>query len=135
MNTERMPPAAPSMGALALLFSLSTLLCCALPLLLVGLGLGGAVAAMTSSMPWLVTLSQYKHGMFLLSAAALAVAGWTIYRPGRRCPADPALAQACRRTDRWSRGLWLLAIMIWCVAAFVAYAWLPLQIAWAGDLG
>lgn len=38
--------------------SLGTLLCCALPALLVLLGLGAAVASVLSSLPWLVTLSR-----------------------------------------------------------------------------
>jgi mercuric ion transport protein len=133
MNTDRMPATASGVGVLALLFSFGTLLCCALPLLLVTLGLGGVVAAMTSNMPWLVALSHYKDWMFLLSAAVLAIAGWTMYRFARRCPADPAQAEACRRANLWSRRLWVLAIAIWCIAAFVAYAWLPLQILLAGD--
>ena len=34
--------------------------CCALPIALVVLGMGGAVASMVSVAPWLVTLSEYK---------------------------------------------------------------------------
>jgi hypothetical protein len=44
-----------------LLFTTSgTLLCCALPITLVTLGLGASVATMASAAPWLITLSQYK---------------------------------------------------------------------------
>ena len=109
------------------MFSLGTLLCCALPLLLVTAGLGSAVAALTSTAPWLVTLSHYKAWTFAVSAAALVLAGWALYRPGRSCPTDPVLAQGCARTDRWSRRMWWGSIVIWAGAAFVAYLWLPLQ--------
>ena len=34
--------------------------CCALPIALVALGMGGAVASMMSVAPWLITLSEYK---------------------------------------------------------------------------
>lgn len=115
------------MSVVALLFSLSTLLCCALPLLLVTLGLGSVVAALTSSAPWLVTLSHYKASTFAASALVLAIGGYALYRPGRSCPADPELAQACRRADRWSRCIWWGAVVLWSFAAFVAYAWLPLR--------
>lgn len=111
----------------ALLLAGGTLVCCALPIALVALGLGSAVAALTASAPWLVTLSHYKAWMFALSATVLAVAGWLLYRSGRACPADPALARACARADRWSRVTWWLAVLIWSVAAFFAYAWLPLM--------
>lgn len=111
----------------ALLLSLSTLLCCALPLLLVTLGLGSVVASLTSSIPWLVTLSHYKIWTFFASALVLGIGAYVLYRPGRSCPADPLLAQACQRAGRWSRRIWWGAVMLWAFAAFVAYAWFPLQ--------
>ena len=114
------------LSSLALVFSLGTLLCCALPLLLVTVGFGSAVAALTSTAPWLVTFSHYKVWTFAVSAAALVLAGWALYRPGRSCPTDPVLAQACARADRWSRRVWWGSIVIWAGAAFVAYLWLPL---------
>ncbi|MEG3190960.1 hypothetical protein [Lysobacter sp. D1-1-M9] len=117
------------LSALTLLFSLGTLLCCALPLLLVALGLGSAVAVMTSSAPWLVTLSQYKEWTFAGSALVLALAGWALYRPARSCPTDPVLASACARADRWSRRVWLGSVLIWAGAGFVAFLWLPLRLA------
>ncbi|ODV26534.1 MAG: hypothetical protein ABT19_02755 [Rhodanobacter sp. SCN 68-63] len=116
-----------SIGIVALVFSASTLLCCALPLVLVALGLGSVVATLTFSAPWLVTLSHYKTWTFLVSALVLGVGGYALYRPGRHCPSDPVLAQACQRADRWSRRLWWGAVLLWGFAAFVAYAWLPLQ--------
>lgn len=116
-----------SVSLVALLFSLSTLVCCALPLLLVTLGLGSVVATLTSSAPWLVTLSHYKAWTFATSALVLSIGGYALYRPGRSCPADLALADACRRADRWSRRIWWSAVVLWCFALFVAYAWVPLQ--------
>ncbi|MBW3549341.1 MAG: hypothetical protein KY442_00565 [Proteobacteria bacterium] len=119
------------LSAVTLLFSLGTLLCCALPLLLVTLGMGSVVAAMTSTAPWLVTLSQYKGWMFAGSALTLALAGWALYRAGRSCPGDPVLAAACARADRWSRRVWLGSVLIWVGAAFVAFLWLPLRLAFS----
>ena len=48
----------------SLFTSLSTLMCCALPSLLVLFGLGTSVASMLSFMPWLVTLSRHKQWTF-----------------------------------------------------------------------
>ena len=45
----------------SLFTSLGTLLCCALPSLLVLFGLGASVASMLSFVPWLVTLSRHKR--------------------------------------------------------------------------
>ena len=44
----------------SLFSSLSTLLCCALPSLLVLFGLGASVASTLSFLPWLVALSRHK---------------------------------------------------------------------------
>lgn len=54
-----------SLGTLFL--STGTLLCCALPILLVSLSLGAAVAATIDTAPWLVTLSQHKCSQMLVS--------------------------------------------------------------------
>jgi hypothetical protein len=45
---------------LSLFTSFGTLLCCALPSLLVLLGLGATVASLLSAAPWLVSLSHHK---------------------------------------------------------------------------
>ena len=44
----------------SLFTSVSTLLCCALPSLLVALGMGAVVAGLASDLPWLITMSKYK---------------------------------------------------------------------------
>ena len=60
-----------------LLFTTSgTLLCCAIPITLVSLGLGATVATMVSSAPWIITLSQYKGWMFLLSGVLIGLSVW-----------------------------------------------------------
>ena len=109
-----------------LLFTTSgTLLCCALPITLVTLGLGASVATMASAAPWLITLSHYKSWMFALSGTLIGLGFWAVHRPGRVCPTDPELAAACASADRWNqRFLWLSASM-WCVGFIAAYA-LPL---------
>lgn len=111
----------------ALLLTAGTAICCAVPILLVALGLGSAVAAMTSAAPWLVALSRYKLWIFAGAALALILAGVLLYRPGRSCPADPDLARACARIDRVSRTIWWVSVAGLLVAAFFAFAWLPLQ--------
>src|ERR1700736_2365718 len=49
---------------LSLFASFGTWLCCALPSLLVLLGLGATVASFLSAVPWLVTLSHHKNWVF-----------------------------------------------------------------------
>lgn len=131
-----MPPArsaAPgtTLRWLALLFSSGTLICCALPILLVSIGLGAAVAAMTSAFPLLVALVAHKAWLFAGSAAFLALAGYATFRAGRACPADPALAAACQRAQRWSARLFWLSLAFWIVGFVMAYFALPVRI-WLG---
>jgi mercuric ion transport protein len=110
-----------------LLFSGGTLICCALPILLVSLGLGAGVAYLTSAWPWLTVFSRYKVWTFVISGAYLLLTGWMIYRPGRSCPADPELARLCQQADRWNRGLLWVAAGLFSLGFFAAYLWLPLQ--------
>lgn len=112
----------PRAWAWVLLFTTSgTLLCCALPIALVALGLGGVVASLAGAAPWLVTLSQYKGWMFLASGALIALAALALYRPGRACPADPRLAAACARAEGWNRRFLWLAAGMWSLGLGAAY--------------
>src|SRR5271169_7106299 len=62
---------------LSLFTSLGTLLCCALPSLLVLFGLGATVATVLSEVPWLVSLSHHKHWVFIV--AGLLITGNFVY--------------------------------------------------------
>lgn len=73
---------------LTLFASTGTLICCALPIILVTLGLGAAVVSLTSTFPFLIVLSQHKIWVFAFSALMLGVSGGLLYRPGRRCPTE-----------------------------------------------
>ncbi len=111
---------------LALFATTGTLVCCALPIALVTLGLGAAVAALTSTFPFLITLSQHKIWVFAVSALLLLAAGWALYRPGRACPADAELGRACDRAMVWNRRIYWSAVVLWGIGFFAAYLALPL---------
>jgi hypothetical protein len=107
---------------LSLLASGGTLVCCALPALLVSLGLGAALAGLVSAVPALVWVSEYKAPVFGVAAALLAAAGALQWRLRTApCPIDPALRQACLRTRRWSRWVWVAAVALFAVGAFFAF--------------
>ncbi len=110
------------MPALSLFASIGTLLCCALPALLVTLGMGAALAGLVSHVPWITAISDYKihlftaAGVMLICSAALQ---WRArYAP---CPADPVKAKACGRLRKISWGMLLLAIMIYMTGFFFAF--------------
>ncbi|VAW79750.1 hypothetical protein MNBD_GAMMA15-882 [hydrothermal vent metagenome] len=118
-------------GWLALFASTGTLVCCALPIILVTLGFGSVVAAMTSSMPFLITLSQHKIAVFILSAGLLSVAGWMLYGRNTHCPTDPELARRCAQAQRWNRRIWGLGLTLWGIGFIAAFLSLPLR-KWLG---
>ncbi len=115
-----------SVSVLTLFTSAGTLVCCALPILLVTLGMGAAVASLTSSAPWLVTLSEHKEWVFAISFFMLIVSAWFIYRPGRSCPTDPALARKCARIDVLNRWIYWTAAAVWMIGFFAAFLLWPL---------
>lgn len=99
----------------------ATLTCCALPILLVTVGLGTALASIASTAPWLITLSMHKGWVFAVSGMMIVAAAWTVYRPGRACPADPELAAACAKADKWNRRFVWVSAAMWCVGFFAAF--------------
>lgn len=105
-----------------LIFTTSaTLVCCVIPIVLVTLGMGAAVASLASSAPWLITLSMKKGWVFAISGALIAAGAWAVYRPGRACPADPDLAAACASADNWNKRFVLAAGVMWSIGFFAAY--------------
>lgn len=113
-------------GWFVLLASTTTLICCALPIILVTLGLGAVSAALFSNLPFLVDLARHKVWFFSGSFLLLAFAAWALYRPGRSCPADPVLAKKCETADKWNRRVFWGAATIWLVGFAAAYLSLPL---------
>ena len=116
------------LAVLSLFTSAGTLLCCALPVLLVTLGLGAAVAGTLSTFPWLAALSRHKGWSFLISGGLLALNwGMLLRRPASACPVPlPAGAgdSACATAGRFSRiVLWISAILflIGFITAYLAF--------------
>ena len=88
---------------LALFSSMSTLLCCALPALLVSIGAGAVMIGLVSAVPQLVWLSEHKVPLFIFAGIMLSLSGLLRYRNRNApCPADPLRAKACARLRRIS---------------------------------
>lgn len=111
---------------LTLFASMGTLICCALPLLLVSLGFGASVAALTNSVPFLISLSEQKEWIFAGSGALLLASAWLLYRAGQTCPADPELSRLCNRARRWNGRVFWVSAVTWGIGFFAAYLIVPL---------
>ena len=113
---------------LALFTTMGTIVCCALPITLVALGMGATMASLVSNVPFLVTLSQHKILVFTISGSMLMLSGWILYRSGRTCPTEPELAELCRRAEKWNRRVFWFSIFLWGVGFFAAFLALPLRV-------
>jgi mercuric ion transport protein len=126
--TAKPSPRSSFLSYLSLFTSLSTLLCCALPSLLVLIGLGASVGSMLSVMPWLVVLSRYKVWTFSISGTLIVLSFMNMYylapRLGAGC--DPNDPSACRDASRMAKILLWVSAAIYAGGFFVAYALGPI---------
>jgi len=113
-------------GWLTLFASSTTLICCALPILLVTVGLGAVSAAMFANVPFLGTLAENKFWLFIGSGLILSVSAWSVYRPGRTCPTDPKLAAQCTTADKWNKRVLIFSASMWAIGFIAAYLSVPM---------
>ena len=108
---------------LSLFTSGGTLVCCALPALLVSIGAGAAMAGRVGTFPQLIWLSENKVPLFIVAAVMLAAAGAMQWRArSLPCPADEALARTCMRTRRISAWIYAISVGMFAVGVFFAFA-------------
>jgi mercuric ion transport protein len=90
-------------------------LCCAVPLILVSIGIGGSWLAS------LTALEPYRPGFIAVTVVALGFAGWRLYGPASRCEdgrvcADPQILRRRRRL------LWAVVAAVVPMLLFPYYA-------------
>ena len=131
MNSVTDRPSRPALfNYLSLFTSVSTLLCCALPSLLVLLGLGATVASTLSFLPFLVTLSHHKRWVFAVSGLLIALSFVQTYavsanmRMKRACP--PENPEACNTASRFGRVVLWISAAIYAIGFFAAFVLGPL---------
>ena len=109
-------------SVLSIFTSSGTLVCCALPAVLVALGAGAAFSGLVSTVPQLVWLSNHKGLVFGFAALMIAVAGVLQWRArSAPCPADPVLASACLRARRVSASIYMGSVAIFGVGILFAF--------------
>lgn len=102
--------------------SSGTLVCCALPALLVALGAGAALSSLVSAVPQLVWLSEHKEGLFIIAGLMLSASGWLQWRNRTApCPTDAALRQTCLRTRKVSARVYGVSVAIYLVGGWFAF--------------
>ncbi len=106
----------------ALFASSGTLVCCALPALLVALGAGAALSTLVAVVPGLVWISEYKGQVFAAAGLVLVISGGLQWRNRfAPCPLDPALRRACLRTRQTSARVYGASVLLYAVGGWMAF--------------
>ncbi len=125
IGPERRARRAALLNYFSLFGSFSTLICCALPSVLVLLGLGTTVASLLSAAPWLVSFSRHKVWTFSIAGTLIACSFVMTYviaprlREGEACAADDP--STCGEVSKLSRVLLWGSAVIYSGGFFVAY--------------
>ena len=117
-------------GWLVLFTAMPTLICCALPIVLVSLGFGSVVAAVFANIGPLAFLAGNKFWVFVLSGGLIAVSAYMIFIRPSSCPADRELASKCQSAKVWNRRLLLVSGAIWSIGFFSSYMLAPILEFW-----
>ena len=111
-----------AISIVSLFSSFSTLICCALPALLVTLGAGAALAGLLSAVPQIIWISEYKITVFTLAGLMLAGSGFLIWRQrSAPCPIEESLAKSCMRLRKLSAVLYLSSVGIYGIGFFFSF--------------
>ena len=106
---------------LTLFASSGTIICCALPVLLVSIGAGAALSSLISVFPQLVILSIYKIPIFIGAFIMLIISGIIQYLSrSMPCPADKKLADACIQTRKVSLIIYFVSIGFFTIGLLFA---------------
>jgi len=115
---------------LSLFASFSTLVCCALPALLVLLGLGAVLAGLVSDLPFLITMTGNKAWTLLFATGIIGANFWLVYGKTDTTCTIPENGDetACETSSRWSRIVLWISFGFLLIGAFMSYLALPLWI-------
>ncbi len=109
-------------STLTLFSSFSTLLCCALPALLVALGAGSTMAGLMATVPGLVVVSEHKPTVFIFAGIMLSISAFMQWRNRYlACPIDPVQAKACLRLRKYSAIIFCVSLLAYLTGIFFSY--------------
>ena len=107
---------------LTLFTSSGTIVCCAIPALLVSMGAGATLSSFIAVFPELVILSIYKIPIFIGAFIMLIIAGMLQYHSrGLPCPADKKQAYACMQTRKVSMIIYFTSVGIFIIGLLFAF--------------
>ncbi|MAH60850.1 MAG: hypothetical protein CMF42_00915 [Legionellales bacterium] len=99
--------------------SISTLLCCALPIILVSLGFGSIMAALISHLPWLIWISEHAIYFFVLTFFLLLISGYMLFYQPLSCTLDRV--KQCQSNQTKAKIIWLMTLIIFIIGLIFKY--------------
>ncbi len=107
---------------ISLFASSSTLICCALPALLVSLGAGATLASLVAVFPKIVWISEHKEAIFIVSTALMCIGGVLQWRNRNApCPIDPKQRDACLKTRKISQRIYWISLGLLIIGGWFAF--------------
>jgi hypothetical protein len=101
--------------------SISTIFCCALPIILVTLGMGAVFTILTTNFPFIIWLAEKSVYLFIIATIFLLIGGYFIFIKPKSCPSDKKLAQICNKTRKFNKIIWLISVIILVISFFFKY--------------
>ena len=102
--------------------SLSTLLCCALPVTLVTLGMGATFASMTATFPQIIWLTNHKDALFVLTGILLIFSYVLMKRSEKMvCPVDVDQRELCQTSKGATNKIFWVTVSIYIVGLLFSY--------------
>ncbi len=117
---------------LSLFASSSTLICCALPILLTLLGFGSVLLSIVEHVPFLSTLTANKNYLFVFIPPLLALNYWWIFKKKSEsvdCKVTENIKEgetSCSLGNNFSKLVFKISLAIYGIGFFFAYLLLPL---------
>ena len=111
-----------NISILSLFTSTGTILCCALPALLVTIGAGAALSSVISVFPQIVWVSKYKVYIFTVAFILIILSGYLQWHARKLpCPSDKLLAAKCISARRVSLVIYFVSVGILLIGFTFAF--------------
>ena len=107
---------------LSLFGSLSTLLCCALPVTLVSIGMGATFASISSMFPQIYWITAKKDFLFILTGVLLVISFFLMKKTQNEpCPIDKNQAEVCKNAKNYSKKIFWMTVCIYIIGLLFSY--------------
>ena len=107
---------------LSLFTSFSTLICCALPALLITLGMGAVLASLVSIFPWITIISKYKVETFIIAGFMIFISIILFLKDRKSpCPSDTKMANLCSKLRYINLTILYISLILYFIGFFFAF--------------